>query len=69
MKKVNSKMTFKEVMDLNSKAAQFLAGKGLFCGGCPFAVFETIEQGCIAHGIDPKKIIKELNEKLETKDE
>jgi|AntAceMinimDraft_17_1070374.scaffolds.fasta_scaffold161566_2 hybrid cluster-associated redox disulfide protein len=69
MKKVKGNMTFKEVMDLDSKAAQFLAGKGLFCGGCPFAILETIEQGCIAHGMDPKKVIKELNEKLEKEDE
>ena len=64
MKKINEKMTFKEIMDINSKAAEFLAGRGLFCGGCPFAVMETFEQGCRAHGLDPKKILKEMNEEL-----
>jgi len=68
MKKISGKMTFKEIMDLDSKAAKFLADRDLFCGGCPFAVFETFEQGCKAHGLDPKKIIKELNDEL-TKNE
>ncbi len=37
---------------------------GLSCIGCPFAMQETIEQGAIGHGIDVKKLIKELNSKL-----
>lgn len=68
MKKISEKMTFKEIMDIDNRAAEFLAGRGLFCGGCPFAVMETFEQGCKAHGLEPKKILKEMNEELE-KDE
>lgn len=64
MKKINKKMTFKEIMDIDSSLAEELANRGLFCGGCPFAVLETIEQGCVSHGIDPKKVINELNEIL-----
>ena len=30
------------------------------CGGCAMAQFETIEEGCLLHGIDVNKIIKEL---------
>jgi hybrid cluster-associated redox disulfide protein len=35
----------------------------MFCSGCPMAMMETLEQGCLAHGIDADEILKELNEK------
>ncbi len=31
------------------------------------AMQETIEQGCIAHGLDPDEIVKLLNKKLKEK--
>jgi hybrid cluster-associated redox disulfide protein len=34
---------------------------GMGCGGCQFAMMETIEQGAIVHGLDVKKVLKELN--------
>jgi hybrid cluster-associated redox disulfide protein len=34
---------------------------GLHCIGCAAAHFEDLEQGCVAHGIDADKIVKELN--------
>ena len=54
-------MTFAELIKVNPKAAMRLAEMGLFCGGCPMAQFETIEQGAVAHGVDAEKLIKELN--------
>jgi hybrid cluster-associated redox disulfide protein len=64
MKKINPKMTFSELLSDFPKAAELLAEKGLFCGGCPMAQLETIENGAEAHGIDAKKLIKELNSEL-----
>jgi hybrid cluster-associated redox disulfide protein len=34
---------------------------GLHCVGCAAAHFENLEQGCVAHGIDVEKIVKDLN--------
>ena len=62
MKKINKDMTFAELIMENKKAADKLADKGLFCGGCPMAQFETIEQGARAHGVDVDKLVKELND-------
>ena len=62
-KKITKNMTIGELMQTNPKAASKLAEKGLFCGGCPMAQFETIEQGALAHGVDPDDLIKELNKK------
>ncbi|MFA4960149.1 MAG: DUF1858 domain-containing protein [Candidatus Pacearchaeota archaeon] len=60
--KITKEMTFAELIEVNPKAAKKLAERGLFCGGCPMAQFETIEQGAMAHGVDVVKLIKELNE-------
>ena len=65
--KINKHMTFAEIMQKEPEAGYFLAEKGLFCGGCAMAQFETLEQGAIAHGIDPDKLEKELNKKFEKK--
>ena len=60
-KKVTKDMTFGELFEYAPEAAEKLAGVGLFCGGCPMAQMETIEQGAIAHGLNPQKLITMLN--------
>ena len=40
---------------------------GMHCIGCPAAMFETLEQGAMAHGIDIKGLVEKINEKLEAK--
>jgi len=60
-KKITKDMTFAELMVENKDAAAKLAERGLFCGGCPMAQFETIENGATAHGVDVDKLLKELN--------
>ena len=60
-KKITKEMTFAELIVENKDAAAKLAGRGLFCGGCPMAQFETIENGAKAHGVDIEELLKELN--------
>ena len=60
--KITKDMTFMELMELDSEAAGKLAERGLFCGGCPMAQFETIEGGAVAHGVPLDKLLRELNE-------
>jgi hybrid cluster-associated redox disulfide protein len=61
--KIKKNMTFAEVIQNNPDVARKLAEKGMFCGGCPMAMFETIDQGAMAHGVDVNKLLKELNGK------
>ncbi len=61
MTKITKDMTFGELMQADSDAARKLAERGLFCGGCPMAQFETIEVGAEVHGVDVDELIKELN--------
>jgi len=40
---------------------------GFHCFGCPASSFETLEEGCLAHGMNEKEIdllIKNLNKKI-----
>jgi hybrid cluster-associated redox disulfide protein len=60
-KKITKDMTFAELITKNKDAAEKLANKGLFCGGCPMAQFETIENGAKSHGVDVDELIDELN--------
>lgn len=64
MDNIHKDMTFGELLKSNPKAGPILAGYGLHCIGCHIGITETIEQGCMAHGLDEatiKKIIGELN--------
>jgi hydroxylamine reductase len=62
--KITKDLTFYELINEFPGAAEFLMERGLMCGGCPMAQLETIEGGCRAHGLEVKRMIKELNEVL-----
>lgn len=63
--KITKKTKINELVMENPDAAKILFEAGMMCVGCPMAAQETIEQGCLAHGMDKKeidKLIKRLNE-------
>ena len=60
-KKITKDMTFAEILEMNKEAGNKLADRGLFCGGCPMAAFETLENGAKAHGVDVDELVGELN--------
>ena len=70
MAEITKDMGFQEVLQKHPEAAQIMMKHGLHCVGCHAAAFETIEQGCTAHGMkeeDMEKMIKEMNETVEKK--
>ena len=68
-KKITKTTTFSELLKEHPEAAEILLAKGMHCIGCPMAMMETLEQGAEAHGLNPEKLVKELNEKLDEKNE
>ncbi len=60
---ITKKMTFAEILEKNPNSANVLFGRGLHCIGCGMAMYETLEDGCRAHGMN-KKQIDELIQKL-----
>ena len=64
---VENSTTFMELMGKHPEAAEILMNKGMHCVGCSMAAGETIEQGAIMHGLNPDKLVGEINKKLEKK--
>lgn len=63
--KITKKTKLSEILNMNPKSAEILFEAGMSCVGCPMAMQETIEQGCLAHGMDKKeinKLVERLNE-------
>lgn len=62
-KQITTSMTFAELMKY-PEAVEILMKKGFHCMGCSMAGFETIEQGALMHGIKPKELVDEINNKI-----
>ena len=54
-------MTIFQAMRMRPDAVEKLLNMGMGCGGCQFAMMETIEQGAMVHGLDVEKVLKEIN--------
>ena len=65
--KITAKTKIGEVLEeMEEKAEDILMKAGMGCVHCPMAQMETIEQGCLGHGMSKKdidKLVKELNKK------
>jgi hybrid cluster-associated redox disulfide protein len=59
--KITRKTKLTEVLQKNPRAVEILINAGMHCIGCPMAMQETLEQGCVAHGINDKEIEKLLD--------
>ena len=60
--KIHSEMSIGEVVSKYPKAAEVMMKHGMHCIGCHVALWETVDQGCKAHGMDAKTIKKMLDE-------
>ncbi len=69
-KEITGKMSFGEILEKHPKSAEILFRSGLHCIGCGMAMYESLEDGCKAHGMTKKQIdalIKKLNSKRKIK--
>ncbi len=62
--KITKKMTFASVLKKYPETADIFVQEGLHCIGCPFAMMETIEDGCKAHNINPDKLVEKINKAI-----
>jgi hybrid cluster-associated redox disulfide protein len=67
IKKITKDMSFSEVLQKHPETAVVFMSHGMHCIGCMMAQFETIEQGAVAHGIDVKKLVEDLNKAIKKK--
>ena len=64
---ITKDMPFSEALQKYPAAAKVFFKHGMSCVGCPMAMSETVEQGCLAHGLDPDKIVAEINKATKKK--
>ena len=64
MAQVNKQMSIAEVVMKWPESAGAFMEAGLHCYGCAAARYETIEQGAMAHGVDPDKLIEAINDTI-----
>lgn len=62
--KITKKMSFAEIMEKCPEAGEILFNNGMHCIGCAMAIDETLEQGALAHGLEPDKIVDEINSNI-----
>ena len=56
--------SFSEILEKYPWAAEVLMKSGMHCFGCSMAAYESLEQGAIMHGLNPDKLVGELNKKF-----
>ena len=65
-KKITPKTKLSGIIEINPDAGKILFEMGMGCIGCSMTMMETLEEGCLAHGMSKKEIDK-LLEKLNKK--
>lgn len=62
--KITKNTIMSDILEEKPESAKILMGAGMHCVGCPMAMQETLEDGCMAHGMNKKqieKLVEELN--------
>jgi len=58
---VSKDMKIIDILRLDKGTANIFLKYGMHCLGCPTATGESLEDACLAHGIDADKLTGELN--------
>ncbi len=65
MQKITRQSSLLEVIQNYPETYEVFMKYGIGCVGCMLAAFETVEQGAMAHGIDPDALVNDLNKVIE----
>ncbi len=61
MSKITKEMGLIEIVQQYPETIEVFQKYGLGCIGCAAARFENLEAGAKVHGIDPEKMVEDLN--------
>lgn len=67
MAKVTKDMTIAAIIAVDQGVIPILLESGMHCIGCPSAQGESLEEAAMVHGMDPEKLINDINTYLENK--
>ncbi len=68
MAKITKDMIIADVLRMDRGTVPIFLNAGLHCLGCPSASGESIADACAIHGIDADKLVEDLNEYFEKKE-
>lgn len=66
-KGITKDMTISDIIGKYPDTVEVFFKHGLHCLGCAASQFENVDEAARAHGIDPEKLIKDLNSKIKSK--
>lgn len=69
MAKITTDTIISDVLKIDGGTIPIFLNNGMHCLGCPSSSGESIAEACALHGIDAEKLVKELNDYLESKEE
>lgn len=54
-------MLIGDIIQAKPEAINTLLMAGMGCIACPSSLYETLEEACMVHGMDPEYLLEELN--------
>lgn len=63
---ISKDMLIGELVQMNEAIPAILMRAGMHCLGCPSAQGESLEEACMAHGIDCDTLVANMNQVLAT---
>ena len=63
---ISKDMLIGELVQMNEAITAMLMRAGMHCLGCPSAQGESLEEACMAHGIDCDTLVANMNQVLAT---
>jgi hybrid cluster-associated redox disulfide protein len=66
--KITEQMTIGEVLKAAPQTRKVFDRHGMGCRGCQGAVSESVARGARNHGLDPRELLRELNEAARASD-
>ena len=64
---ITKDMTMGQILAIDDGIADILMGAGMHCIFCPAHQAESLEDGCLVHGLDPDAILANINKYLALK--
>lgn len=64
---ITGNMSITDIVEKFPKTIEVFRSYGMHCFGCMAARFENLEQGALAHGVDVKSLLKDLNSAVTAK--
>lgn len=67
MKKIDATMLVGDILDLDDGIREVFLKNGLNCSGCPGAISESLEEAASGHRVNLQRLLSDLNQYIEAK--